>query len=223
MGPSGIFGLLTAVHGGLLAFLGVAVLVIVTPGPDTALTIRNALLGGWRAGMATAAGVVIGQAIWAFGTSVGIVGLLVTSEPLFVAVKLLGAGYLMFLGVQSIRAALAHAPRADSPAGQFPRRSLPPSRAFRQGIVNDLGNPKMAAFFTSLLPQFVPSRDVSFATPMALGLLFCFMTLVWLTLYVGAVARIGELLHRPTIRRALEGVTGVVLVGLGIRLASEHR
>jgi len=138
MGPSGILGLLTATHGGLLAFLGVAVLVIVTPGPDTALTIRNALLGGWRAGIATAAGVVTGQAIWAFGTSIGIVGLLVTSESLFVAVKVLGAGYLMFLGAQSIRAALAHAPRAESPAGQVRGRGLLPSRAFRQGIVNDL-------------------------------------------------------------------------------------
>jgi len=223
MGPSGILSFPTATHGGLLAFLGVAVLVIVTPGPDTALTIRNALLGGWRAGTATAVGVVTGQAIWAFGTSIGIVGLLVTSEALFVAVKLIGAGYLMFLGAQSIRAALAHAPRAEPSGGRVQECGLPPSRAFRQGIVNDLSNPKMAAFFTSLLPQFVPSRDVSFATPMALGLLFCFMTLAWLTLYAGAVARIGEVLRRPAIHRALEGLTGVVLVGLGIRLASEHR
>ncbi len=223
MGPSDILGFLTAAHGGLLAFLGVAVLVIVTPGPDTALTVRNALLGGWRAGVATAAGVVTGQAIWAFGTSIGIVGLLATSEPVFVAVKLVGAGYLMFLGVQSIRAALVHAPRTEPPDGRVQRRALPPCRAFRQGVVNDLGNPKMAAFFTSLLPQFVPSRDVSFAMPMALGLLFCAMTLVWLMLYASTVARIGEVLRRPAIRRALEGVTGAVLIGLGIRLAAEHR
>ena len=223
MGPHSIVGLLTATHGGILAFFGVAVLVIVTPGPDTALTIRNALLGGWSAGMATAAGVVTGQAIWAFGTSVGIVGLLVTSEPLFVAVKLLGAGYLVFLGVQSIRAALARTLWRESFPGRVRRRDLSPCRAFHQGVVNDLGNPKMAAFFTSLLPQFVPSRDVSFATPMALGLVFCIMTLLWLMLYAGVVARLGEVLHRPAIRRALEGLTGVVLVGLGIRLASEHR
>lgn len=223
MAPHGIINLLAAVDGRLLAFLGIAALVIVTPGPDTALTIRNALLGGWRAGMATAAGVVAGQTIWALGTSIGIVGLLVTSEPVFVAVKLLGAGYLVFLGVQSIRTALARAPRAELHPRRVPRRELPPGRAFRQGVVNDLGNPKMAAFFTSLLPQFVPSRDVSFATPMALGLLFCLMTLVWLMLYAGAAARLGEVLRRPAIRRALDCVTGVVLVGLGLRMASEHR
>ena len=223
MGPHNILGLLTATGGGLLAFLGVAALVIMTPGPDTVLTVRNTLVGGWPAGVATAVGVVTGQAIWALGTSIGIVGLLVTSEPMFIAVKLLGAGYLVFLGAQSIRAALARTPQPELLAGRIRRRDLSPSRAFRQGIINDLGNPKMAAFFTSLLPQFIPSRDVSFATPMALGLLFCIMTLLWLMLYIGAVARLGEVLHRPAIRRALEGLTGVVLVGLGIRLASEHR
>lgn len=223
MGPHGILGLLTATDGGLLAFLGVAALVIMTPGPDTALTVRNALLGGLPAGMATAAGVVVGQAIWALGTSIGIVGLLVTSEPIFIAVKLLGAGYLVFLGVQSIRVSFARARWPESLPGQVRRHDLSSIRAFRQGIINDLGNPKMAAFFTSLLPQFVPSRDVSFATPMALGLLFCVMTLVWLILYAGVVAHIGEVLRRPRIRRVLEGLTGVALVGLGIRLASEHR
>ena len=81
----------------------------------------------------------------------------------------------------------------------------------------------MAAFFISLFPQFVLSRDVSFITPMALGPLFCAMTLIWLILYAGVVARIGALLRRPAIRRVLEGLTGAVLVGLGIRLALEHR
>jgi threonine/homoserine/homoserine lactone efflux protein len=223
MGPHASVGFLIAADGGLLAFFGVAALVIVTPGPDTALTIRNALLGGWRAGVATAAGVATGQLIWALGTSFGIVGLLVTSEPAFVAVKLFGTGYLVFLGVCSIRAALARGPRPESFPGRVRRCDLSTSRAFRQGLVNDLSNPKMAAFFTSLLPQFVPSRDVSFITPMALGLLFCAATLIWLILYAGAVARVGAVLRRPAIRRGLEGLTGVVLIGLGIRLASEHR
>jgi threonine/homoserine/homoserine lactone efflux protein len=220
MGPQGIF---SATHGGLLAFVGVAVLVIVTPGPDTALTVRNTLLGGWRAGFATAIGVVSGQAIWAFGTSIGVVGLLLASEPVFNAVKLLGAAYLVFLGVQSIRAAFARVPPWEPAPDQTARHRLLLGRAFRQGIVNDLGNPKMAAFFTSLLPQFLPSPNVLFATTMTLGLLFCLMTLGWLMIYVTVVARVGELLRRTQIRRALEGLTGAVLVGLGIRLASEHR
>ena len=89
--------------------------------------------------------------------------------------------------------------------------------------MSDLGNPKMAVFFTSLLPQFAPSGDASFAGLAALGLLFSLMTLLWLVGYTLAIARIGKLLRRPAIRRALEGITGTALVGLGLRLATEER
>lgn len=136
----------------LLAFLGVAVLVIVTPGPDTAMTIRGTLLGGRRAGVMTAFGVISGQACWTVAASAGITALLVASEPAFVALKLAGAAYLVYLGAQAILAAIggtvAHEPE---PTGGV---RLPARTAYRQGLVGDLGNPKMAAFFTSLLPQF---------------------------------------------------------------------
>src|SRR5258706_610564 len=89
----------------LLAFLGISVLVIATPGPDTAITIRNTLLGGRTGGLATALGVATGQAIWALATSAGVVALLIASEPLFLAVKYAGAAYLVWLGWQSLRAA----------------------------------------------------------------------------------------------------------------------
>src|SRR5215216_395217 len=93
--------------GPLIAFIGIAALVICTPGPDTAMTIRNALLGGRSAGLATALGVSTGLAIWALATSAGLVALLVASEPLFLAVKYAGAAYLIWLGVQSLRAAFS--------------------------------------------------------------------------------------------------------------------
>src|SRR5216684_178412 len=92
--------------GPLLTFLGISILVIVTPGPDTAITIRNTLAGGRAGGIATALGVATGQAIWALATSVGIVALLVTSEPLFLAVKYAGAAYLVVLGGQALWGAL---------------------------------------------------------------------------------------------------------------------
>src|SRR5260370_548894 len=126
-----------------LAFLGISILVIATPGPDTALTIRNALLGGRRGGVFTALGVAAGQAVWALATSVGIVALLVASEPLFVAVKLAGAAYLVVLGFQALWGALR--PGAGPAAvGGVARRHLAPFLAFRQGVISDLGNPKMA-------------------------------------------------------------------------------
>ncbi len=205
------------------AFLGISLLVIVTPGPDTALTIRNTLLGGRRGGIFTALGVVTGQALWAIAASVGLVALLVASEPLFVAVKLAGAAYLMLLGAQALRGALrTGGTRTATPGDGSPHR-LVPAVALRQGVISDLGNPKIAVFFTSLLPQFTPRGDAAFAALVAHGLAFCMLTFAWLTGYALVVARAGDFLRRPAIRRALEGVTGAVLIALGVRVVTEHR
>ncbi len=100
---------------------------------------------------------------------------------------------------------------------------LAPRAAFRQGVVSNLGNPKMAVFFTSLLPQFAPAGDASFSALLALGLLFCAMTLAWLAGYAVVIAKAGLILARPRVRRVLEGVTGAVLVALGARLALGSR
>lgn len=189
-------------------------LVITTPGPDTALTIRNALLGGRRAGLATALGVSTGLSIWALATSAGIVALLVASEPLFLAVKYAGAAYLVWLGLQSLRSAFTGA----TPSPEMTRSGgvrLRPRQAFMQGVASDLSNPKIAAFFTSLLPQFAPAGEADFAGLAALGLLFSLMTLLWLTAYALAIARMGDVLRQPRIRRTLEGVTGAALIGVG--------
>jgi len=204
----------------LAAFLVVAVIVIVTPGPDTALTIRNTLLGGRRSGVFTATGVAAGQATWTVATSAGIAALLVASAPVFRAVRYAGALYLAYLGLQALwaaarrgdRAAVVHADAAPA---------LSPPTALRQGLVSNLTNPKMIAFFPALLPQFVPHGSGAFLALLALGLLFSTMTLVWLTTYAFAVAKAGNLLLRGHVRRLLEAATGVVLIGLGLRLASE--
>ena len=196
-----------------LAFLGVAAIVIVTPGQDTALTIRNTLLGGRRSGILTAAGVSTGQAVWALATSVGLAAVLQASEPAFIVVKVAGAAYLVYLGLQTLVPALRRGPTR-------PKRP-PRGKPLRQGIVSNLGNPKMAVFFSSLLPQF--ASKPSFAALLVLGLIFCSMTLAWLTAYAFAVAKAGDFLRRSRVRRALDAVTGAVLVGLGLRLAAEQR
>ena len=201
----------------LVAFLGVAVLVIVTPGPDTAMTIRGTLLGGRRAGVMTAVGVISGQACWTLAASAGITALLVASEPAFMALKLVGAAYLVYLGTQAILAAV-RGTVSHEPAPMC-RVRLPARTAYRQGLVSDLGNPKMAAFFTSLLPQF----GTSFLGMLALGLTFCVLTWLWLAAYATAVASMHATLRRPRVRRTIEAVTGTVLLALGLRLATESR
>ena len=193
-----------------LAFLGVSALVIVTPGQDTALTIRNTLLGGRRAGVLTAAGVACGQAFWTLAASLGLAAILSASEPAFLAVRVAGAAYLVLLGIQTLLGASRHHARRPRWAGS----------SFRQGLLSNLGNPKMAVFFTSLLPQF---GGQSFPTLLGLGLVFCSMTFGWLTGYAFVVARAGDFLRRSHVRAWLDRVTGAVLIALGLRIATEAR
>ena len=208
----------------LAAFLAVATVVIVTPGPDTALTIRNTLLGGRRSGVFTAVGVSLGQATWTLATCVGIAALLAASRPAFTAVKLAGAAYLLYLGIQALCGALLRPDRFGAAVGgELSGARLAPRLALRQGLISNLGNPKMAAFFPALLPQFAPEGRGAFLVLLALGLAFSAMTLVWLTAYAVAVAKAGQILRRPSVRRALEGATGAVLIALGLRLATERR
>jgi threonine/homoserine/homoserine lactone efflux protein len=206
----------------LAAFLAVSAVIIVTPGPDTALTIRNSLLGGRPGGVFTACGVATGQALWTLAASAGIAALLVASEPAFRALKLVGAAYLVYLGAQALRAAVRRGVTGHALARRAPSRVLAPWKAYRQGLISNLANPKMAVFFTSLLPQFAPNGHASFTTLLPLGLIFCFMTLVWLAAYAIAVAKAGDFLRRSRIRRLLDAVTGAVLVGLGLRVATER-
>ena len=207
----------------LAAFLAVAAVVIATPGPDTALTVRNTLSGGRRSGIFTALGVAGGQATWTLATSAGISALLLASGAAFAAVKFLGAAYLAVLGAQALRVAFRGGSVQERAPGRAFSRTLTPLVALRQGLISNLGNPKMAVFFTSLLPQFIQPDHTGFGSLLVLGLCFCSLTLAWLTAYAIAVATAGDIFGRSGIRRGLEAMTGAVLVALGVRLALERR
>jgi len=211
------------VDASFLVFLGISALVIVTPGPDTALTIRNSLVGRRTAGIWTAVGVSIGQLLWALATSAGIVAILLASEPIFHGVKLAGALYLVALGAYSLWRALRPGRREGLSAERDGRKRLRSRAAFRQGVINNLGNPKMAVFFASVLPQFAPAGQGMFSALLLLGVVFSALTLVWLASYAAAVAAIGHVLRTPQVRRVVEGASGAVLIGLGVRLAMEER
>ena len=202
----------------LFAFLAVSAAVICTPGQDTALTMRNALAGGRDGGIATAFGVAAGQLVWALAASTGLAALLAASEPAFQALKLAGAAYLVLLGLLTLRDALRGHSQTVGETDRA-RRENGPQIAFRQGLVSNLGNPKMAVFFAGLLPQFASA----FATMLVLGALFAALTLGWLALYSLAISRAREALLRPRVRRALDAVTGTALVALGLRLATDDR
>jgi threonine/homoserine/homoserine lactone efflux protein len=202
-----------------LGFLGVSLLVICTPGQDTALTIRNTLLGGRKGGLATAAGVSAGQATWTMATSAGLAVLLEASTPLFFGIRLAGAAYLVYLGARSLASAFAHR-NDDHAVGAPASATLSPRSAFAQGYLSNLSNAKMVAFFISLLPSFAGPHP-SFLLLLALGLNFCLLTLVWLVGYAFAVERMSRWLRVDRIRRAIDGLLGAVLVGLGLKVGAQ--
>lgn len=204
-------------------FLGVSVVVIITPGQDTALTIRNSMVGGRIGGFATALGVSFGQLLWALAASIGLVAILASMESLFLTIKFFGAAYLIFLGVQSLIAAINPNTGQYQSVTEASSSRLSARSAFTHGVVSNLGNPKMAVFFASLLPQFVPDGAPVFYTMVILGLLFCFMTFFWLGFYSILISNTGQTLRKPRVQKLLNSIAGVTLIGLGLRIAFSEK
>jgi threonine/homoserine/homoserine lactone efflux protein len=178
-------------------------------------------VGGRQAAVFTVLGVAIGLAVWTTAASVGIAALLQASEPAFVALKVVGSVYLAYLGLQALRAAFSK--RGPRELVREASHRIRPRVALRQGLLCNLGNPKVAIFFTSFLPQFARGNHPSYISLLLLALSFCAIGLSWLTAYSLGVAKAGDFLRRPRVRRVVEGLTGTVLIGFGIRLAAERR
>jgi len=206
----------------LLVFIGVSAIVIVVPGPDTAVVTKNILMHGRRAALGTSLGVSAGLSVWTLAAAVGVASLVRASEVAFTTLKLIGALYLVWLGVQALMAA-RHAAAGDQGADASARPAMTALGGFRQGLLSDLANPKIGIFFTSLLPQFVDAGHPVLLPFLALGAVFVLMTALWLFAYCVLFSRAAETMQRPRVRAALDRVMGTVLIGLGLRLATERR
>jgi threonine/homoserine/homoserine lactone efflux protein len=201
----------------LFAFIGIAVAVVVIPGPDMALVARNVLSYGRPAGFATSLGICTGILGWAIAAAVGVSTLLATSALAFTALKLAGAAYLVYLGIATLR---AH--DGSLPAGPDDWPQLAWHRAWLEGLLSALLNPKLGVFFLTLLPQFVGPGDPPTARALQLALLFDLIGLVWLLAYSALLGAVGAVLARPGPRRLMRRITGTLLVGLGARVALER-
>lgn len=201
----------------LLAFVGIAVAVVVIPGPDMALVARNVLRHGRRAGFATSAGICTGILVWAIAAGLGVSTILATSAMAFTALKLAGAAYLIYLGIATLRDHDA-SPMAVANGGF----GLASRRAWLQGLVSALLNPKLGVFFFTLLPQFIAPGDPPAVRAMQLAVVFDLIGLVWLLTYSAMLGAVGAVLGRPGPRRLMRWVTGTILVGLGARVALER-
>ena len=200
----------------LLAWVVLSALLIATPGPDTALIIRNALAAGPRASTMSALGVAVGTLVWVSASAVGVGVLLERSSSAFTVLKLAGAAYLCYLGLRSLLSTPA------APTTTPVRSRLGDRAAWRQGLISNLLNPKTGAFFVTVMPQFIVPGDPA-ARLAVMVLAFEVMLLAWLIAYGHMVSRLGRSGLGMRLRSLMTRLTGVVLIGLGARLALERR
>jgi threonine/homoserine/homoserine lactone efflux protein len=204
--------------GRLVAWVALSALLIATPGPDTALIIRNSLAAGPRASTMSALGVAVGTLVWVTASAVGVGVLLERSSTAFTILKLAGAAYLCYLGLRSL---FSSAP--DGTVAPVAGRSrLGDRSAWRQGLLSNLLNPKTGAFFVTVMPQFAIPGDPATRLVFMVAA-FELMLLAWLIAYGHVVSRLGRTGLGTRARRAMTRVTGLVLIGLGARLAFERR
>jgi threonine/homoserine/homoserine lactone efflux protein len=205
----------------LLPFLAVSAVIAVVPGVDMALVTQQVLIRGRRAGLLAVAGIVTGSGVQAAAATVGLSALLAASEPAFAAIKIAGAMYLLWLGARTLWRARRGGPDT-SPAGCTQPTDPSAWRSYRSGLLTNLLNPKIIVFYVTFLPQFVDPGPGAAARTGLLAALFLVIASAWLLLYVVLLQRLRRVLTRGAVRRRVEQVTGVVLVGLGARLAVEH-
>lgn len=203
----------------LFAFVGVAAMLTILPGADMALVTRNVLTVGRRQTMLTIAGICSGCLVHATASALGVSAILATSATAFNVLKTIGAAYLVWIGIQSIRSAGAPV-RVVASSGPVGRGAV---GSFLQGFLTNVLNPKVAIFYLTFLPQFISPGEPVLRRSLLLAGVHIAMGFVWLTAYSWFVDRLGAVLTRPAVKMNLERVTGGLLIALGARLAWAHR
>lgn len=206
----------------LFAFTTVVALLTITPGADTMLVLRSVIAQGQRSAFFTIGGITAGLFIHALLSAVGLSFILIQSSVAFTVIKWVGAAYLVFLGVQSLIRLRHYEEESSAPASPT---TIPSSfwQPLLNGLVTNVFNPKVAIFYLAFLPQFIHAGEPPLAKSLLLAGIHGLFTMGWLCLVALFIHKVRPLLLNPTIRRRLEALTGLVLIGFGIRLAMEER
>ncbi|UNS95145.1 LysE family translocator [Streptomyces tubbatahanensis] len=198
-----------------LAAVGVLALLTLVPGPDMAVVTKRAVTSGWQDGLRTVGGITSGLLIWGVLTLAGLAAVLAASATAYTVVKLAGAAYLVFLGIQALR----HSRRVrEQQVGALP--DAPVGSPWRTGLVSNVFNPKIAVFYTGLLPTLAPTGLAPHTGMALLVLIHAALTAVWLGGYVLLLAKARAFFQKPAVRRAMDRVTGTVLIGFGLKVAT---
>ncbi|MFD7443581.1 LysE family translocator [Streptomyces sp. NPDC059909] len=204
----------------MLTFAAASLVLIMIPGPDQALITRNALAGGRRAGLLTMVGGVLGLSVHVGAAVLGISALLIASATAFTVLKVVGAVYLAWMGIATLRSARhTMADDTEGDDGGNGDGAQKGTRYLRHGFLSNALNPKVALFFVTFLPQFLPPGGSVLPRALLLSLVFAVIYLLWFSTYVITVDRLGRVLRRPRVRARIEQVTGVLLIGFAARLA----
>jgi threonine/homoserine/homoserine lactone efflux protein len=201
-------------------FIATAILLIITPGQDTFFILGRSLSGGRSAGIAAALGISAGTVVHTILAALGLSALLATSPYAFMVVKFAGAAYLVFIGVRALLTRTNGLP-GDETGSASPDRSS----AFRQGVLTNLLNPKVALFFLALMPQFIDAGSTrKVGAFLVLGLTFVTLGLIWVVMLAVAAAELrGAFLRRPSMANVLNKVAGAMFVALGLKLATARQ
>jgi threonine/homoserine/homoserine lactone efflux protein len=198
------------------AFVVTCALIVVVPGPALAVLMSQSLRSGTAAGLSCVAGNTTGLVVWACGAAFGLTALLTASTVGFVVLKVIGAVYLAWLGVHALTRRRSGSP--DRPVLKRPSRVT----AYRSGLLTSITNPKPAALYMALLPQFMPS-GATVGDVFELASVHIVLSATWYILVVVGVVRARRLLEHPVAQRWLDRLTGSVFLGLAVRLAVAAR
>ncbi|WP_298181027.1 LysE family translocator [Saccharomonospora sp.] len=195
----------------LLAFAGLCVVLAVTPGPDTFIALRLAVRSGAGAGLCAAGGAAVGSLFWAVAAGVGLAALLANWSVGYTVVRVLGALYLIYLGVQAL-----HARDATEASTTGAPERVRWWRAGGIGLLSAVLNPKIGLFFLAVVPQFVPRDANVVEMTFLLGCVDAVVAFTWLALVSFGASRMMRWLRGPKVGTTLERASGVVLISLGV-------
>ena len=208
----------------ILTFFLVVGLLTLTPGADTVLVFRNVLSGGRSSGLATTLGICSGLFVHATLSALGLSLILVQSAAAYEVVKTAGALYLVYLGLRSLYTVLRHRPEPVLPqVNDPPLVHKPFYKSYSEGFLNNVLNPKVAVFYLAFLPQFIRPEDSVLGKSLLLASIHAAQGILWLGTLSFLIHRARVFIQKGSFKLWLEGISGVVLVGLGIRLIFEKR
>ncbi|MCR9235548.1 MAG: LysE family translocator [Alphaproteobacteria bacterium] len=203
----------------LITYVAIVLGFVFIPGPATLLTVARATTSGTRVGIATVAGITVGDIVHTLLAIVGVSAIIATSAVLFSIIKYLGAAYLVYLGIKAI---IEKSPTSLGGKGQLP---ITAPQAFRQAVLAELLNPKTALFFLAFLPQFVkPENGAVIFQLSILGVLFAFIGLFSTVVFAVSAGSLGNFLRRnPKVLKWQGKIVGSIYCALGIRIALQER